>query len=539
MKRPTRPGFSLTSRRLALAACSALALSACGLQQAGLDGTVAGRAVLQNGGSSVDGTTGGAPGATNGDGNGLTTGGGSGTTGDGSTGGGSGSTGGAFTGSTGGSSTSGSTGTVSGGTSGGSSSGTSGGSTSGGTGAAPQTPGLQGELTVSYVNVTGFDQLNAFLPVNVATTGDAVAQTNALASWVNSHGGIAGRKLKTVVHDYNAQQASEANDNNLCKAITDTDKAFLAVLHGQIHFSARNCYAAKKTLAFEGAAYGFGHNFYSGHSPYLWSPSYANYDQTSRALVETIKAKKWLAGETKVGIVLWDDEPYHEVADKSLAPLLKALGVEVVQASVSNADIGSIEDGIHAAAQTMVINQVDHLLFVGSAPLQPFFVQQNQQQSSFVYALTSFDVPRYMAVNFPRNMGGAIGIGTSPVDDVLDAQHAFPMPGLEATCRDIYKAGGVTIPGRYLDGKFNSKQAMSYCESTLLLKHVADTIPNDLTAAAWTKKAYGLGSSFQVAQTFSTSFSANKVTGATVYRDLAYNAECKCITYTSGNKALS
>lgn len=507
---------------LALAAAGLLLSAACGLQQAGLDGAVAvdGAGGGTGGTGAAGGVVAGGPGSTGTSGAVL---GGSTGTAVGTTGGSSGST----------------TGWTSGGTAGVTAPGTAtSGVTSGATTGLQESPGLKGSLTVSFVNVTGFDQLGKIVVVNTATTGDAGAQANAMAAYVNAHGGIAGRKMIAKVHDYNAQQASEVNDNNLCQAIAGTDHAFMAVLQGQIHASARDCYAAKKVLAFEGAAYGFGKPFYDSHAPYLWSPSYADYDQASRALVDDIKAKSWLKGESKVGIVLWDDKPYHDVADKTLAPRLKALGVSVVQASVSNSDIGSIENGIHAAAQTMIVNQVDHILFVGSAPLQPFFVQQNQQYSQFVYALTSFDVPRYMELNFPKNMAGAIGIGFSPVDDVLDKQYAFPQPGLETTCRGIYKSAGISVPGRYVDGVFNSKQAMSYCESTLLLKTAADKVSGTLTAASWAKVAEGLGTSFQAAQTFATSYSPDKHTGAAVYREITFSSGCGCMAYTSGRKTL-
>jgi hypothetical protein len=506
----------------------ALGSAACGLQQTGLDGAVAARpvdgaaAAAGTGGavgSGTTGSTGGSAAATTG-GAALGTSGSSGTTG--------------FAGGTSGG-TGASSGVVGGGSTGGGSS-TTGGATGGAT--LQQTPGLKGELTIAYTNVTGFDQLGDTFVIKVASTGDAKAQAKAITDYVNAHGGIAGRKVIPKVHDYNAQQASEVNDNNMCQAITETDKAFLAVLQGQIHHSARDCYAAKKTLAFEGAAYGFGKSFYDAHSPYLWSPGYADYDQLSRALVRTIRERKWLAGETKVGLVLWDDKPYHDIADKTLVPLLKAAGVEVQQASVSNSDIGSIENGIHAAAQTMVASQVDHLLFLGSAPLQPFFVQQNQQYEQFKYALTTFDVPRYMAVNFKRNMVGAIGVGIAPVDDVLDPQYAFPQPGLETECRDIYKKAGVDIPGRYIEDVFNSKQAISYCESTLLLKKVADQIPRVLTGAAWTAQAEKLGTSFQAASTFGTSYGPSKHTGATSYRDIVFDQGCGCMKYVTGNRTL-
>jgi hypothetical protein len=404
---------------------------------------------------------------------------------------------------------------------------------------ALQTPGLRGELVVSLVNVTGWDQMAQIVVVNTASTGDARAQAQALASYVNSHGGIAGRKLVLKVHDYNAQDASEVNDNNLCQQVTSGDKAFMVNLQGQIHYTARDCYAAKGTLAFEGATFGWSKDFFRAHSPSLWSPSYASYDESMRALVDSASRRKWFAGQEKVGVILWDDKPFHDIVDGTVVPALKAAGVKtVVKAAISNADIGAIENGIHAAAQTMVANGVTHLMFAGSAPLQPFFVQQNQQQRQFVYALTSFDIPRYMATEFRANMAGAIGVGFSPVNDVLDAQYAFPQPGLEARCAAMYKAAGVPMPGRYVVNRFDSKQAISYCETVLLLKQVADTIPHALTAEAWTAAAERLGTSFQMGQSFRTSFGPGKHSGPTAYRDITFEAGCGCMAYTSGNRIL-
>ena len=529
MSRPRRPTTLQRVRPTIALLAVVLASSACGLQRTGADGIVTADSAGAPGTVAVPGVAGDPSMAgTVGDVFVDSTGGGRGSTGTTTTGSG-GSTGGGVVG---GGVVGGSTGTTTT-----SSSGSTGGSTTGAV--PPQTHGLKGELTISYVNVTGFDQLGKVVVVRTASTGDAKAQANAMAAYVNANGGIAGRKLIPKVHDYNAQQVSEVNDNNLCQQITQSDKAFMAVLHGQIHASARECYAARKTLAFEGSAYGFGKAFYDQQSPYQWSPSYADYDQASRNLVATLKERKWLAGETKVGIVLWDDKPYHDVADKTLIPLLKGLGVEVMKAAISNSDIGSIESGIQSAAQTMIANQVDHLMFVGSAPLQPFFVQQNQQHRQFVYALNSFDVPRYMAVNFPNNMAGMVGIGFSPADDVLDPQYAFPQPGREAECKAIYRKYGVDVPARYKDGEFNAKQAMSYCESTLLLKKAADAVVGDLTAAAWAAVAERLGSTYPAAQTFTTRYGSDKHTGATSFRDITFNAGCKCMTYTSGNRQSS
>ena len=59
---------------------------------------------------------------------------------------------------------------------------------------------------------------------------------------------------------------------------------------------------------------------------------------------------------------------------------------------------------------------------------------------------------------------------------------------------------------------------MSYWESSLRLKQVADANRQNLTPARWSAAAERLGTTFQAAQTFTTSYAASKHAGPTPCR---------------------
>lgn len=500
---------------MAIAALTAV-LAACGLQDVGVQGVV----TAQNAGGVPNDGTGTlpngqpVPGSSTGPGGGPIAG---------------GPQGGGFVGGTGNPGSTGGGGIIGGG------SGSNGGGVGPTTGPT-ESPGLKGELNMSYVAVTGFDQLSQVVVVRTATTGDYNAQVKAVEHYINTHGGIGGRRLKTHMRTYNAMQASAANDTALCNAIVGDDKSSFAIIHGQIHPEARDCYKNAKVMALEGGQYGWSQEFFNQHSPYFWAPAWPAYDQLLVALVHSGKRRGWFENVPKIGIIDWDEKTYKDLRDNVLIPELKKIGYTdstIVTADVSDADIGSISSGLQAASTKMVQNGVTHLMFVGSNPLQPFYIQQAGNNSKFVYAMTSFDTPRYMEDNFQRQLAGSIAVGSNPITDVLDPQYPFPQPGMEKFCVDLYKSEGVNIPARYKDPDkndssdkgFDSKQAMSYCELTLLVKHVADSLGPDFSVADWSRAAEKVGSSFPMAQTFTTYLDATH-NGATSFYDMAWNPTC-------------
>lgn len=435
---------------------------------------------------------------------------------------------------------------TSGGVAGGQSS-TGGGGTTGAGGSgtpAQQNNGLHGTIQVGYINVTGFSDLAAGVPVgNIQSDGNAQQQTQIIANWINAHGGIAGKQLVPDAQNYNAQQATAATEQTYEQGFKSRGD-FAVVLAGQIHPQTRDDYKADDILALEGSNYGWSQSFIASHSPSEWAPSFPSYDETERALVKTLSARNWFNGDPLVGVVSWSDQTYQDVVNSILTPALKNAGIATVDnQQVDSTSIQSIEQGLQAALTNFQTTGVQHVLFVGSDPLAPFFItdaqgQHNSKGQNFIYGVTSWDSPDYYQWNSEANngtMNGSIGIGFMPGEDVPDNDYAFPHAGMEAQCYQIYKQAGLTLPAR-VNSAWSSKQAISYCEQTLFLQAVAKKVSGPLTLAAWSAAAETMGSSMQLASNLYTSLGPDH-TGGAAYREIDWTGSCSCYTYGSPNYA--
>ena len=507
-------------------AAVALLASGCGLQRSGIDGvaTAGGNGSSQLALGSDGQPQGTSPGA------GSVTGGGQGGTGPGgSISGGTGSTSGGYT--TGGTTGSGYT---------------SGSSTTGGTaGASSGASRLSGSLKLGFMAVTGFQDLEKYFDVHVADYGDPEAQVQAIENWVNAHGGLGGVRMTHDVQTVNAQQSSSSNEQALCTHYADDAHAFAVVMEGMIHPETRNCYASKHVIAIEGSNYGFSQRFYDSLKGWDVQPFFPSYDQIDRALVQQVKARNWLAGDKKVGIVFWSDADYQHIVRDVLEPGLKSAGVTSFdEYPVSNADAGQMQSGVNQAVRKFVADGVSRVFFAGSAPLQPFFwIAADTQHVAFKYGLTTYDDMLYEQMNNGHStdqLVGAIGAGVFPVDDISDDQLPFPQPGMETECRDIYRAAGVPHMDHRIDANYSTKQAMGYCATTLMIKAIADRVGGkSLNKDSFVHAMQGMGSSLQLACNYGTRFAAGRYGGTSAYRVQVYDATKKQWVFASGSVALS
>jgi hypothetical protein len=526
---------STSHRRLLAVGCVVAALTCgCGLQQNGVDGVVTatglpGSQVVTDPttGEAVPGATGSpVPGSAIAPGSSAPSGGG---TVGGVTGGDTSS--GAYTGGTG----------STGGTSG--SSGTSGGRTGSGSRSGGSS-GLSGSLKLGFMAVTGFSDLQKYFDIHVGDYGDPEKQVQAMEDWVNSHGGLGGVRMTHDVQEVNAQQSSSSNEQNLCTHFADDAHAFAVMLAGQIHPETRNCYASKKVIAIEGSNYGFSQRFYDSLGGWDVQPFFPSYDRAERALIAEVKSRNWLAGDKKVGILSWSDADYQHIVNDVLIPGLKSAGVTSFSTyAVSNADAGQMQSGVNQAVRKFVSDGVQRVFMVGSAPLQPFFwIAADTQHVTFKYALTTYDDMLYEQMNNGHStdqLVGAMGVGFFPVDDISDNQLPFPQPGMEAQCVSIYKAAGIPHMDHRIDDSYSSKQAIAYCETTLLIKAIADRVGGkNLTKDTFIRAMQGLGTSVQMASSYGTRFAAGRYDGTAAYRVQVYDAAKKQFVFASGNRSM-
>lgn len=369
------------------------------------------------------------------------------------------------------------------------------------------------------------------LGFRTADAGDLPAQVEALETWVNANGGIAGRRMEAVFRSYEASDDSPAAEEKLCNQVTQDDKAFAVVLTGQFQANARPCYAQRRTLMLDATLVATDDATYARLSPYLWSASFPGYDEFVRALLASLAEQGFFTGASAAGVVAADN-PINRAVYRALAePELTRLGVAPIVSWVDTTDLGTLNAGLNQAVIDFRSRGVERVLFLGGARLASFFLTTAAAQDFTArYAVSSFDNPAFL-VNNPATipaaaLEGMIGIGFNPSQDVPDGKFAFPGGPAERTCLDILAKAGQTFRTRE-----NARVAVTYCDAALLLHAAAKDLGPDLNAAAFAAAASALGDRFTPATGTSGLLGGQRRAAGNGYRVLAYDKACGCFAY--------
>ncbi|MEV0129783.1 hypothetical protein AB0H83_15155 [Dactylosporangium sp. NPDC050688] len=371
-------------------------------------------------------------------------------------------------------------------------------------------------------SVTGF---------KTADAGDQARQMKALETYVNANGGIAGRKLVAVYRNYEASDDSPAAEERLCNQITQDDKAFAVVLTGQYQSNARPCYASRRTLVLDATLVANDQTTFTKLAPYLWSPSYPDYDEFVRAFLSSLEEQGYFTGAAKAGVVAADTPTNRGVYERLAVPQLQRLAVTPTVAWIDTTDLGTLNAGLNQAAVDFRAKGVERVFFLGGARMAPFFLTVAAAQSFTArYAVSSYDNPSFLVNNpatIPRDgLQGAVGIGFSPSQDVPDSGYPFPGTDAERACLAIFAAEGQTFATRE-----NARAAFPYCDAALLLQAGARNLGADLNAAAWAEEVRALGTQFRPATGFAGLLGPGRFSAANGYRAMAYDGGCGCFAY--------
>lgn len=215
--------------------------------------------------------------------------------------------------------------------------------------------------------------------------GSPRVQAQAAADHVNSHGGIAGRKLRLVFGEFPVTSNNWAADEQaICTGFTEDEKVF-AVVAGALSQGKTflPCLAKHDTPLIssaggltddQGMAEYPRHYFYSGG---------ITLSRLAASYADGLAAAGFFVSGSKVGLVRVDDQPYERAADRDLKPRLKSLGgpvqeEAVVSAMTSLGDTASQMPSIVLRFQQQGINRV---LFLDNASVAPLFAIQAASQS--------------------------------------------------------------------------------------------------------------------------------------------------------------
>ncbi|BAL90956.1 hypothetical protein AMIS_57360 [Actinoplanes missouriensis 431] len=360
-----------------------------------------------------------------------------------------------------------------------------------------------------------------------ADVGKPEEQVEALASWVNANGGIAGRKLEAVYREYEASNDSPAAETTLCSRITQDDEAFAVVLTGQLQSNARPCYAQRQTLMLDATLIANGRSTFSELSPYLWTASFPEYDAFATSFLSVLSRQKFFEGRDRAGLVAADTPANKAVFEDIVTPFADKEGIDVTVSWIDTTSLGTLNSGLTQAAVNFRGRKIDRVFFLGGARIAPFFMTSAAANSYTArYGISTFDSPSFMVSNPgtipPAALKGMVGVGFAPGYDVPDSQMAFPDSEAEKTCQKIYAGAGITFRARE-----NARVAFTYCDAALLLQSAARDLGPNLNASAWATAARS--AEFATA-TGLGEFGGGHAAG-TAYRVLKFDAGCGCFTY--------
>ena len=378
----------------------------------------------------------------------------------------------------------------------------------------------------------------------IPSPGDPEALIDTLVKWVNDHGGVGGKRVVPFVRSVDMRTSSTTEEQQVCAGFVQDDNTFAVVLQAQIREITRKCYSDGGVVTFDPSGFPMSQQLYDQTAPYTWSPSYPTLSRAAAALPAALKRQGfWEPTEVssdpcalppcRLGVLMYDFPNYEKVLNDQLRPAVEAQGFTIDSvARVDASDAATIQSGLTNATTQFQAQQISRVVFLGGAPLAPFFmVIAEQQRYRPIYGVTSFDQPRFGTDN--RNLAGdqidgAMGIGFSPSVDVRDAQWGpKKLSPMWKKCLKIYKTGGHEFPGHG-----NARTGVGYCESLMMLKHVGDAIAPDLSAQTFSAFAGGLGTSFQTATGHAVNFTPLERAGGYLYRDLVFNfGECRCFNY--------
>jgi hypothetical protein len=397
------------------------------------------------------------------------------------------------------------------------------------------------EIGVGTAN--DFNTLAGSLGVEgVSYDGDPNVWLRAAAAEVNRRGGLAGRKVVIVAHDYNSAQLlndpATANEA-ACADWTQDHHVFAVALAGMIAEDALlQCLAKTNTpLIMPGGGLDYPLHYADSYRRF---PLFFNIGQMLGDLFDQVAYRRlaargffrpWdtvngrpgtaAANPVKVGFIGFDDNDGSlELA--SVRKQLASNGIALPDTNVVRCP-RSLSSGVSCQQSTVLrfaSNGVTHVLGAGTT----FLTTADRQRYHPRYFI---DVePRVYAANAPANqLVGSMGEGYVPVMDVEPRDVPGDPTPATARCRKVMKdAGQSTADPTTLWLQY------TVCDEFFFLKAAVDAI-GGLGPVALRSGFERLGTTEQSALTWGTSFGPGRHASATVLRDIVYSSDKQRFVY--------
>jgi hypothetical protein len=361
--------------------------------------------------------------------------------------------------------------------------------------------------------------------VNILTGGaDWKTFIQPVVDEINRQGGIAGRRVEAVYHATDASRGSfAAQAQSVCSHFTEDEHVFAAVGF-VLDPSEISCFRSHST-PFVGQAVTLADDqTYAANRGWYYQPSQVRAERLIPGLLEGLAQQGFFTSGTKIGLLRLDDPVSARFEDRLEAALAARHASVVADAVLSSPPSASDAGSLFSQAANAILRfrdaGVTHVLPVPSASAIPFVFMNQAEAQGYrpTWALTSLDVPAFLAPNAPKaQLHGAVGVGWLNSSDIHFTEVPKGVNANEDLCYRLTKRNGDEAK-RYCDGLFFLRDAMA---------HAPQVSPAGLLAGV-----EALGSSFLSPWSGPTRFGPQRYDGAATVRPLHYLDPCGCFRYT-------
>ena len=429
-----------------------------------------------------------------------------------------------------------------------------GGSTTGSVPNASKAPGVSAkEIKLGFIKVANGEALNKAFGAGALTQGDGPANNAAIIKDINSHGGIAGRKITAVYADFDSTSTDtiEAQWARVCEKFT-RDTPVYAVIGAGGTDSFKTCMKKAGTAIINSDLPQVGAATFQKYPGFV-ELGYPNLDRLASYLVTSLQEQKYFtpwntvsnqpaaAGAVKVGVLTYDDLVFTHAVDKVLVPALRRIGYDPIVRKVSQVQsaggYGNQAAAVKSAQLAFASGRVTHVLtFEANAGLSLFFLPTAKSQNYFprygINSANGFQALIDTGATTGSQVHGAVGFGWLPALDQPASLNPDNGPYSNAErkrCLATYKANGIVF-----DSGNAQSIGLSTCANLYLLRAALAKAPA-VTLAAFIQGVGALGTTYQPAGSLGIDLRPDRHDPSNIAYHLSYFSDCSCFHY-SGTK---
>jgi ABC-type branched-subunit amino acid transport system substrate-binding protein len=390
-------------------------------------------------------------------------------------------------------------------------------------------------IKIGVYTAQGFGSFAASLGASIAT-GNNEAQAQAVIDHLNKSGGIAGRRIVPVFHDFDitaAQTDINTEYQRACELWTRDNRVYAVVTPiGTLNSNLYDC-LSKAGVPTISAGDSKDASFLQTYANWFYQPTDMNQRRIMANNVDGLVAAGFFGSAAKVGVVLTNTPDETAAVDRGLKPALARHGMTLADVFASPTD-NNAPAAYGNAVLRFKAEGITHVLFTSAA--SPIAFAQNAENQNYFprYGLQSKNSPSTLqGVMSARSQRGAMGFGWQPMNDV-DAQHdPGTISSRQALCLKLMRDAGENPSARA-----SSVFGLWYCDMIFFLHDALGGAPS--FALSGLRSGAEALASFNAASTFRSGFAPNRLhDGASAYRVFAFKDDCKCYQYVSPVKSAS